>query len=99
MSMTDIYNTGIPFNESNKEYFGMVTNFGLSFSHWRMPDDLHRIARYLSVLLAILILVPNPIKLMERFKPNNIWVVIVSGLLIYSILHLNNYSEFLYFQF
>ena len=99
LSMTDIYNTGIPANGFYQEHLGMLANYGISFSLWTLPNGIHTIISALLVLFIILLLVPNPIKIMERFKPNNIWVVIISVLLIYSILHLNNYSEFLYFQF
>lgn len=99
LSMTDIYNTGIPDDGFIHKHLGMLASYGINFSTWRMPNGINTVLSALLGLFIVLIWAPNPIKLMDKFKPNNIWVVIISGMLIYSILHLNNYSEFLYFQF
>lgn len=42
---------------------------------------------------------PNTLQLMEKFKPNKKWAVAIAILLIYTLLQMDGYSEFLYFQF
>ncbi len=99
VAMTDIYNTGIPADGAYQKYLGVLGNYGMGFSQWWLPGQPHKVMLTLAGLAVALLWAPNPIKLMERFRPNNLWAAIVIVLLVYSILHLNNYSEFLYFQF
>ena len=58
--------------------------------------------KHLLLLLGLTVLVvkmPNPQMLLQRFKPNFFWLAIILFMFIYSVLHLASYSEFLYFQF
>lgn len=48
---------------------------------------------------AVLAVVPNPLVLMKKFTANSKWLIATTAMLIWGIWHLNNYSEFLYFQF
>ena len=98
-AMTDIGNTGLPAAGAYQQYLGSLTQYGLSFANWSLPNSLHVITAALILLAAILLFAPNPLKLMENFRPDNRWLIVTAGLLLYALLHLNSYSEFLYFQF
>ncbi|TYZ24059.1 MBOAT family O-acyltransferase [Selenomonas ruminis] len=50
-------------------------------------------------MVALLAFVPNPLVLMKKFTANNKWLIVTAAMLIWAMWHLNNYSEFLYFQF
>lgn len=53
----------------------------------------------LCVAIGSMMYLPNTLELMEKFRPNKTWAVVIASLLIYSILCIDGYSEFLYFQF
>ena len=57
--------------------------------------------RFAALVLGVLVLtvVPNPLVLIRKFSANNKWLIAVAFMMIWAIWHLNNYSEFLYFQF
>ena len=50
-------------------------------------------------MVALLAFVPNPLVLMKKFTANNKWLIVTAAMLVWAMWHLNNYSEFLYFQF
>ena len=66
-----------------------------------MSTDFDQIKHFMVMVLAVLVLViiPNPLVIMKKFSANNKWLVATAIMLIEAIWHLNNYSEFLYFQF
>lgn len=67
---------------------------------WLMADSHvgdHALVLLLLTLLAVCC--PNPIRLMERFKSNIQWLLVAVVLVLVSLLHMNVYTEFLYFQF
>lgn len=98
-AMTDIGNTGLPAGGSCQHYLGGLAQYGAGFANWSLPNSLPVILLSLCMLAGILLLVPNPLRLTEKFQPNNRWLIVTAGLLLYALLHLNSYSEFLYFQF
>ena len=57
----------------------------------------HLVAITTGVML--LTIVPNPLIMIKNFNGNNKWLLATAIMLIWAIWHLNNYSEFLYFQF
>lgn len=99
VAMTDIGNTGLPTDGNYQHCLGSFAQYGLGFANWSLPNSLPDIAAALGILAAMLLFLPNPLKLTEKFQPNNYWLILTAGLLLYALLHLNSYSEFLYFQF
>lgn len=63
--------------------------------------NLHRtrILAFLCVTVAAVATMPNPLILIKNFAPSNKWLLVSIAMLIWTLWHLNNYSEFLYFQF
>lgn len=52
------------------------------------------------VITAIVVVsIKNPVVLVDKFKPNYYWLIGITLMFLYVITRLNNYSEFLYFQF
>ncbi|WP_231465862.1 MBOAT family protein [Selenomonas sp. FC4001] len=56
------------------------------------------LAQFVAVV-AVLTVIPNPLVLMKKFTASNKWLLTTVIMLIWAIWKLNNYSEFLYFQF
>lgn len=82
------------------ENFNDAINVLNSMADWQTfsRTGLKRLA-VLSVMVGALTVVPNPLVLIKKFKPNNVWLVVTAALFLWTIFHLNNYSEFLYFRF
>jgi alginate O-acetyltransferase complex protein AlgI len=99
LAMTDIFNSGIPSGGIYQSHFGVLANYGINFSKWTLQTPPHKIIIALIFLAIILLKVPNPIKMIDNFKPNKKWAAVIFLMILYSIFRLNNYSEFLYFQF
>ena len=58
--------------------------------------------RKVSILLGIgiiLLVSPNPLRIIDWFAPTKKWLVVLTCMFVYAIMKLMNYSEFLYFQF
>ncbi|WP_231482987.1 MBOAT family O-acyltransferase [Anaerovibrio lipolyticus] len=53
----------------------------------------------LCIAIGLMRYLPNTLDLMDKFHPSKKWAVIIAALLIYSVMQLDSYSEFLYFQF
>lgn len=53
----------------------------------------------LAALTLSVVLLPNTNQILKWLKPNIWWAVGISGMAVYSLLSLNQVSEFLYFQF
>ena len=59
-------------------------------------------SKYLAAIVVgilALTVIPNPLVLIKKFSANNKWLIATAAMLVWAIWHLNNYSEFLYFQF
>ena len=70
---------------------------------WQTVDaasrgDIKRLAVITAGIMALTV-VPNPLVMMKKFTADNKWLLATAAMLIWAIWHLNNYSEFLYFQF
>lgn len=96
-SMININNIVLP-NGRWLNYFGFLQNYGISFSYLVSQIALGDAIKTI-LLSSILLFMPNPLVLIKSFQPNKKWLGLIIGLFIYSIIHLTNYSEFLYFQF
>ena len=91
---------GIVLAKSYESTLNWLTPFGVQFN--QTQSYLNVDARILTVLAGLLLcvtLLPNTQQLMQQFKPNWWWAVLVSSIATYCLLSLNHVSEFLYFQF
>ncbi|MBR2215568.1 MAG: MBOAT family protein [Selenomonadaceae bacterium] len=98
-AMGDVGSMALPAGGSYEKYLGFLRNWGVNFIPWVMTVSLVKIIKTLFVLLVVLVICPNPQRLMKHFKPNAIWLLLMAIAFVYAIWHVNNYSEFLYFQF
>ena len=55
--------------------------------------------RFVLAGMLLVLLVPTPLAMMKKFTPNKKWVMAAIILFVISLLKMNEYSEFLYFQF
>ena len=55
--------------------------------------------RFVLAGMLLVLLVPTPLAMMKKFTPNKKWVAAAIILFVISLLKMNEYSEFLYFQF
>ena len=97
LAMTDVGNIALPAGSPWEKHLGFMRDLGVTFITW--TGSFSKQATLLSLLMIILMLIPNPIKIINHFKPNPVWLIGMVGAFIYAILKLNSYSEFLYFQF
>lgn len=99
-AMTNVGNIVLPQGEGYERYFGFLQNWGISFAPWVMKVSLERVTITLVVILVGLLLLKNPLKLVETmFRPDWKWSVVVVVCLVIGILHIAHNSPFLYFQF
>ena len=98
-AMTNFGNIALPASGRYEQYFGFLSSFGISFISWNMSNSLSKILMTLIGLEVILLACPNPQHIMESFKPNKKWLIVLIVLFVYSFFKITNYSEFLYFQF
>ena len=94
-TMTDIRKIVLPMKYASSSILQTVVP---SFSY--MPRDILQDFEIILGLTAAVIIIQNPVKIVDRhFAPNRKWILLISALLIASVLHIGNYSDFLYFQF
>ena len=72
-----------------------MTNFGNIVVSSKMQYQ----ALWVLALTIAVALLPNPIYIMNRFRPNPQWLIVTSALGIVSFYHFSHVSDFLYFQF
>ncbi len=95
-AMTDFQSIVLPaFCE---KALGFLSAFGVTFSAAHVVST----KQFLEVvaLFVVVVFIPNPLRVVQQyFKENNKWLLVLTALLVYALLKLNSYSEFLYFQF
>lgn len=73
-------------------------NIFVAADNWNVDKDAKNV--YLSILgLGALLCLPNPVILIERFRANWLWYVLILIMFLVSLYQMNTYTEFLYFQF
>ena len=72
---------------------------GSGLNVWTLPAGRLKVAVVLAGLTLMLAVMPNPQVLLNRFKPNSKWLLLILIMLMLAMINLNQYSEFLYFQF
>lgn len=77
----------------------MFGGSGAAWNAWHASASVRKVAEVLLVLTIVLAIMPNPQVLLQRFRPNKLWWCATLAMLIWAMLHFNQYSEFLYFQF
>ena len=84
----------------------VLTQFGFELRSWRslayLPQFAQRKAMTFVVLMGLIlgaVCLPNTQQMMEKFKPNSIWVIFMGLMTGICLICLNRVSEFIYFQF
>lgn len=98
-AMTDIRQIILPESGNFKNFFAVFEPYGVSFDVWHVMEPLDRILSKLAGLTLLLAFLPNPVRLMQYFRPNWLWFLLTLGLLLTLLYQMNSYTEFLYFQF
>lgn len=73
-------------------------DISMAVENWRVEKNAVNVWSMIAGL-GILICLPNPIVIMQRFKTNWTWYFVTLILLLVSLYQMNTYTEFLYFQF
>lgn len=68
----------------------------MDFGNFALPNHDEKIT---SLLLFAALFMPNSRQILERFRPNIIWLVAAFGVVVISFVNLSGVSDFLYFQF
>ena len=94
--MTDFQSIVLPaFCE---KALGFLSAFGVTFSAAHVVSTKQFLA--VVALFVVVVFIPNPLRVVQQyFKETNKWLLVLTALLVYALLKLNSYSEFLYFQF
>ena len=98
-AMTDIHQIVLPETEGFVKYMSWAQPLGVSFATWHHPNPLNRILWQLLILGVLLAVLPNPVRLMPKFKANWCWFALTLILLLVALYKMDTYTEFLYFQF
>ena len=96
-AMVDIGNVALPADSSWEIHLGFLREFGISFKPW--DANFSNQVFYLFVTTLLLLHIPCPQHWLESFNPNIKWLVAIVIAFMYAVWHMNEYSEFLYFQF
>lgn len=97
--MSDFSNIVLPAGGICEHYFGFLQLAGIQFISWNIGDSILQETKLILALMLVLFVCPNPVEIIKHFTPNKKWLVIIIVLFIYAMLKLDNYTEFLYFQF
>lgn len=95
-AMADISNFALP---ANTKWETALAGYGIKFVLWHIPKVMHQSILILIALTIVLTNTKNPVEWMKSFKSNWKWLVIILGMLLYTLNGINTYTEFLYFQF
>lgn len=98
-AMTDVRHIVLPENGPFVQYMSWAQPWGVTFSTWHHSEPLNRILWQLVGLWALLLFMPNPVRLMNKFKPGWMWFTLALIFLLVSLYKMDTYTEFLYFQF
>lgn len=98
-AMTDVQSFALPSGGMYEHYLGFARQLGFDFIQWEGKASLTKQLGFLGGLFCVLAICPNPILLMRRYKANWTWLVAMLSFIFISLYYLNNYTEFLYFQF
>jgi alginate O-acetyltransferase complex protein AlgI len=91
---------GIVLRQSYESALSWLTHFGVKFNQSQSYLDVSpKNLVILAGLVLCVTLLPNTQQIMQWFKPNWLWAVLVSSTAACCLLSLNRVSEFLYFQF
>jgi alginate O-acetyltransferase complex protein AlgI len=91
---------GIVLRQSYESALSWLTAFGVKFNQSQSYLDVSpKNLVILAGLVLCVTLLPNTQQIMQWFKPNWLWAVLVSSTAACCLLSLNRVSEFLYFQF
>lgn len=75
---------------------GALRQFGVEFGSLKYTQmDMLGVA----ALTVLVVVMPNPLKIMERFKPTVSWAAAIAFMFLFSLMNFFNITEFLYFQF
>ena len=92
----------VVFRAENFSVAGRILSSMINFQSISTPiDHAHWIhLRNIFALTFATALIPHPIHLLKRFfHPNWIWCIGLAGLFLYTLTQLQNYTEFVYFEF
>lgn len=98
-AMTDVHQVVFPDTEAFTRYLSVLQPYGVTFTMWQHPEKLNHILWQVVAVFIITLALPNPIKIMEKFKPNWGWFILTLALLLITLYKMDTYTEFLYFQF
>jgi len=97
-AMTDIHQIVLPENGSFVQYMSWAQPF-VTFATYHHSEPLNRILWQILGLGVLLAAMPNPVKLLSKFKANWAWFTVTLILLLVALYKMDTYTEFLYFQF
>ena len=94
---------GVTLLNEFQQFLSWLTILGVKFESWQEFDylPLNHKQSLLTLILLLLgaVFLPNTQQIMQNFKPTLWRIALISGTAVFSLLSLNQVSEFLYFQF
>lgn len=94
-AMADVRHIVLPLHHAQE--LGFLSPLGVTFANLA-PNALRHLA-LLAGLTLVAAFVPNPLRWMERFRPNVVWLLCSLALGVVSLYYFSQLSDFLYFQF
>ena len=98
-AMSDVNNIVMPVKYHL--YLPWLEHFGVMFNV--MPHMEAKMFAQQGVtvvgLLLLVVFMPNPLRIMERFKPSRVWMVLLLLAMCIALYNFSQVSDFLYFQF
>ena len=95
VAMTDVQGLAL-----SGKYVGLLAHVGITGVDIGTPTASPGHLALILGALALCLLVPHPVRLLEtRFAPGWTWCLASAALLFFTVMHLQGHTEFLYFQF
>lgn len=99
-AMADVSSLALPLSTGSLPYVSGLASAGLPLAPMTMGGaEVYKALGLLAFSAVLLALVPNPVRLMARFRPSVPWLLLALALMLYTLLSFSHLSDFLYFQF
>ena len=95
-TMINVGSLALPNDMFGGQY---LKEIGMPLVVWHIDESLLTCTLVLLLLGILLVKVKNPLEWLENYHSNWRWLMVTIIMLLFSLYRLNDYSEFLYFQF
>lgn len=98
-SMLDLTNIVVPKSSFSSLFMPYLSLVGIDIGVLAFSTRLDKVFCFISFLLLVVWFLPNPLKVLTRFRPSYLYLFSIFILFLLALFRMNEKMEFLYFQF